>query len=283
MKQDHLTVRRRPRLGRGLAYLFAIFWIVMTTLPLLLAVLSSFKNNVEIYSKPWSIPEIWRVSNYLSAVYDAHGLRAIGNSLLLSLATAIGVIVVALLASYPMSRKPIPWVRRSYLLFVIAVMIPVHVTLIPISSLATSIGAKNQMWYLWLVYIAFNMAQSIFLISGYMNGISMEIDEAAILDGCGDVRLLFRILTPICKPILATEAIFSFIYAYGELIFSLTLISDIEKYTISRALLSFYGDGDLALGPIFAFIVLSVIPSVIVYICFHRRIQGGVMSGAIKG
>ena len=80
MKQDHLTVRRRPRLGRGLAYLFAIFWIVMTTLPLLLAVLSSFKNNVEIYSKPWSIPEIWRVSNYLSAIYDAHGLRAIGNS-----------------------------------------------------------------------------------------------------------------------------------------------------------------------------------------------------------
>lgn len=283
MKQEHLSVRRKPRIGKFFAYGFAIFWILMTALPLVLAVLSSFKNNVEIYTKPWSIPEIWRVSNYLSAIFDAHGLRAIGNSLLLSFATAIGVIVVALLASYPMSRKKIPWVRRSYMLFVVAVMIPVHVTLVPISSLATTIGAKNQMWYLWLVYVAFNMAQSIFLISGYMDGISREIDEAAILDGCGDVRLLFCILTPICKPILATEAIFSFIYAYGELIFSLTLISDIEKYTISRALLSFYGDGDLSLGPIFAFIVLSVIPSVIVYILFHRKIQGGVMSGAVKG
>ncbi len=269
--------------SRILAYLFAGFWVVMTALPLLLALLSSFKNNVEIYSEPWQIPEIWRISNYLTAIYDAHGLKAIGNSLLLSLFTAVGVIVVALLASYPMSRKNIAWVKRSYLLFVVAVMIPVHVTLIPISSLATKIGAKNQMWFLLMIYIAFNMAQSIFLISGYMNGISREIDEAAILDGCGDFRLLFRVLAPLCKPILATEAIFAFIYAYGELIFSLTLISDIEKYTVSRALLSFYGDGDMALGPIFAFIVLSVVPSILVYICFHRKIQSGVMSGAIKG
>lgn len=283
MEKTRIRHHRKPRFGRTMAHVFAIFWIVMTMLPLLLALLSSFKNNVEIYRTPWKIPEIWRVSNYLSAIYDAHGLRAIANSLLLSLCTAVGVIVVALLASYPMSRKNIRWVKRSYLLFVVAVMVPVHVTLIPISSLATTIGAKNQMWYLLLVYIAFNMAQSIFLISGYMNGISREIDEAAILDGCGDFRLLFKVLAPLCKPILATEAIFAFIYAYGELIFSLTLISDIEKYTISRALLSFYGDGDLALGPIFAFIVLSVIPSVIVYICFHRQIQSGVMSGAIKG
>ena len=116
-----------------------------------------------------------------------------------------------------------------------------------------------------------------------MNGISREIDDAAIIDGCGDFRLLFRILTPICKPILATEAIFAFVYAYGELIFSLTLISDSKMFTVSRAILSFYGDGDMALGPIFAFIVLSTIPSVLVYILFHNQIQKGVMNGAIKG
>lgn len=273
----------RARIGRTIAYLLAIIWIFATAIPMLLAILSSFKDNTEIYMRPWQLPETWRIENYIAAIFDAHALRAVGNTLLVSFITAFGVIVVALLASYPMSRKKLGWVKKSYMLFVLAVMVPVHATLIPISSLAADLHAKDQYWYLILVYITFNMAQSIFLISGYMDGISHEIDEAAIIDGCGDVKLLFRILTPICKPILATEAIFAFVYAYGELIFSLTLISDSKLYTVSRALLSFYGDGDLRLGPVFAFIVLSAVPSIIVYILFHNQIQGGAMNGAIKG
>ena len=276
----------RIRKGSGanaVAYFLGFVWILVTMAPMLLAILSSFKNNTEIYLRPWQLPESWAPVNYKAAIESAHALRAIGNTLLVSLLTAVGVLIVALLASYAMSRKRLLWVKRTYMLFVIAVMVPVHTTLIPISSLAANIGAKNQYWYLILVYIAFNMAQSIFLISGYMNGISHEIDEAAIIDGCGALRLLFNILTPICKPILATEAIFAFVYAYGELIFSLTLISDSKLYTVSRALLSFYGDGDLKLGPIFAFIVLSAIPSIIIYVLFHKQIQSGVMAGSVKG
>ena len=267
----------------GVTYILAFLWIVATTVPLLLAVLSSFKDNTEIYLRPWQLPQSWAPVNYIRAIVDVGALRSIGNTLLVAFLTAGGVLLVALLASYPMSRKNIRWVKSTYTLFVLAVMIPVHTTLIPISSLATILKAKDQYWYLILVYIAFNMAQSIFLISGSMNGISREIDDAAIIDGCGDFRLLFRILTPICKPILATEAIFAFVYAYGELIFSLTLISNSKLYTVSRAMLSFYGDGDMRLGPIFAFIVLSAIPSIIVYVLFHNQIQKGVMNGAIKG
>ncbi len=274
---------KKTKVGMGVTYILAFLWIVATTVPLLLAVLSSFKDNTEIYLRPWQLPQSWAPVNYIRAIVDVGALRSIGNTLLVAFLTAGGVLLVALLASYPMSRKNIRWVKSTYTLFVLAVMIPVHTTLIPISSLATILKAKDQYWYLILVYIAFNMAQSIFLISGSMNGISREIDDAAIIDGCGDFRLLFRILTPICKPILATEAIFAFVYAYGELIFSLTLISNSKLYTVSRAMLSFYGDGDMRLGPIFAFIVLSAIPSIIVYVLFHNQIQKGVMNGAIKG
>ena len=280
---DTVSVKRPVRWGRLLAYVLGFLWVCAATMPLVLALFSSFKNNAEIYMRPWQLPTVWRWSNYADAIKSAHALRAIGNSLLISFLTAGGVILVALLASYPMSRKNIWWVKKSYLLFVLAVMIPVHVTLVPISSLATALRAKNQYWFLLLVYVAFNMAQSIFLISGYMNGISREIDEAAIIDGCGEMTILFRILTPLCKPILATEAIFAFVYAYGELIFSLSLVSDVNMYPVSRSLLSFYGEGDAYFGPIFAFIILSMIPSIVVYTLFHNQIQGGVMSGAIKG
>jgi len=274
---------KKLSIGKIIAYLFAVFWIFATIAPLILAFLSSFKDNSEIYLRPWQLPLSWFPKNYIFAITEINALRSIANSLVVALATAGVIILVALLASYPMSRKNLPIVKRMYTLFVIAVMVPVHSALIPISNLASSINARNQFWFLVLVYASFSLAQSIFLISGYMDSISREIDEAAIIDGCNDIRLLFSILTPICKPIIATQAIFTFVFSYGELIFALTLLSDSKLYTVSRALLSFYGDGDVRLGGVFAFIMMAVVPSIIVYTFFHKQVQSGVTAGAVKG
>jgi raffinose/stachyose/melibiose transport system permease protein len=278
-----LKVKIKRNAGTMLIYSLALFWGFATIFPLVLAVLSSFKDNAEIYLFPWQLPKSWDLVNYHKAIYDVNALRSIGNSVFVSLATAVIVLLIGLLASYAISRKQNFITKSANIAFVLAIMIPVHATLIPISTLATALSAKNQYWFLVLVYATFNMAQAIFLISGFMSSISSEIDEAAIIDGCNELQLLFRILTPICLPVLFTEAIFTFVYAYGELIFSLTLISENQMYTVSRAMLSFYGEGDLQLGPIFAFIVLSAFPSTLVYVLFHRQIQHGVMSGAIKG
>ena len=193
-------------------------------------------------------------------------------------------MIVAMMAAYAISRKRhVFFARHAYMLFVIGVMVPIHSTLIPISSMAADWGLKNNFAYLVLVYVCFNLAQGIFLFTGFLDSVSREIDEAAIIDGCSDFRLLRSILLPICKPIIATEAIFSFIYAYGELVFSLTLISDPAKYTVPRAMLSFWGEFSAQMGPQYAFIILSVIPVIIVYVLFHNQIQSGVMSGAVKG
>ena len=122
-------------------------------------------------------------------------------------------------------------------------------------SIASSIGAKNSYWFLVLVYTAFNLAQAVYLYIGFIQGIDKELDEAAIIDGCNDVVLLTKILAPICKPIIAMETIFVFIYSYGELIFSLILLSKPEKYTASRAMLNFTGEHSTDMEPQFAFIV----------------------------
>mgnify|MGYP002582947577 CR=1 FL=1 len=137
-------------------------------------------------------------------------------------------------------------------------MIPVHCTIVPISSIASSMGAKNSYWFLVLVYTAFNLLDFDRLERqsfGFIQGIDRELDEAAIIDGCNDVFLLTKILAPICKPIIATETIFVFIYGYGELIFSLILLSKPEKYTVSRAMLNFTGEHSTDMEQQFAFIV----------------------------
>ncbi|MED9967061.1 MAG: carbohydrate ABC transporter permease [Blautia sp.] len=265
-------------------YVIAVIWLMITLMPMIYALISSFKTNDEMYRSALLLPEKWKFENYQIANELGHSLRTIGNSLKVSLATTIVEVIIAMMAAYAISRKrQVFFARHAYMLFVIGVMIPIHSTLIPISSMAAKWNMKNNFLFLVLVYVCFNLAQGIFLFTGYLDSVSKEIDEAAIIDGAGDFTLLTRILLPICKPVIATEAIFSFIYAYGELIFSLTLISEPQKYTVSRALLSFWGEFVAQLGPQYAYIVLSAIPTIVIYVVFHKQIQSGVMIGAVKG
>lgn len=265
-------------------YVIAVIWLMITLMPMIYALISSFKTNDEMYRSALLLPEKWKFENYQIANELGHSLRTIGNSLKVSLATTIVEVIIAMMAAYAISRKrQVFFARHAYMLFVIGVMIPIHSTLIPISSMAAKWDMKNNFLFLVLVYVCFNLAQGIFLFTGYLDSVSKEIDEAAIIDGAGDFTLLTRILLPICKPVIATEAIFSFIYAYGELIFSLTLISEPQKYTVSRALLSFWGEFVAQLGPQYAYIVLSAIPTIVIYVIFHKQIQSGVMIGAVKG
>lgn len=265
-------------------YAIAGVWLLATIIPLLYVFISSFKTNDEMYRSALNLPIYWKIENYVVANELGHSFRSIGNSLLVALSTTVIEVIVAMMAAYAISRKRhIFFARHAYMLFVVGVMVPIHSTLIPISSMAASWGLKNNFAYLVLVYVCFNLAQGIFLFTGFLDSVSREIDEAAIIDGCSDFRLLRSVLLPICKPIIATEAIFSFIYAYGELVFSLTLISDPAKYTVPRAMLSFWGEFSAQMGPQYAFIILSVIPVIIIYVLFHNQIQSGVMSGAVKG
>ncbi|MDO4678247.1 MAG: carbohydrate ABC transporter permease, partial [Eubacteriales bacterium] len=202
-------------------YVIAVIWLMITLMPMIYALISSFKTNDEMYRSALLLPEKWKFENYQIANELGHSLRTIGNSLKVSLATTIVEVIIAMMAAYAISRKrQVFFARHAYMLFVIGVMIPIHSTLIPISSMAAKWNMKNNFLFLVLVYVCFNLAQGIFLFTGYLDSVSKEIDEAAIIDGAGDFTLLTRILLPICKPVIATEAIFSFIYAYGELIFS---------------------------------------------------------------
>ncbi|MDO5134474.1 MAG: carbohydrate ABC transporter permease [Eubacteriales bacterium] len=272
------------KIKRGVLYVFAFLWCAITLLPLLITLLASFKNNDEIYAGLFSIPKIWRFSNYAVASETAKALISVGNSLLLALCTTVAVTVIGMMAAYALSRKSrIRFMKPLNLFFMVGVMVPVHSTIVPINTIATAVGGKDNYFFLLLVYTTFNLAQAIFLYTGFMNGIDMSMDEAAIIDGCGDVRLLTKVLIPICKPIIATEAIFVFIYGYSELIFSLILISDEAKYTVSRAMLSFTGNHTIDLGPQFAFVVMAMVPTVIIYVLFHEKVEAGALAGAVKG
>ncbi|MEA4888454.1 MAG: carbohydrate ABC transporter permease [Clostridiaceae bacterium] len=283
MKKKQAKPAAKVSVCRLLLYFFSFFWALMTIFPLLLTFLSSMKNNVEINLGMFNLPRTWRFENYVEAVRSANIVRAVGNSIFLSVMATLLLTVIGIMVSYVLSRKKFVFIKPMYSLFMVGIMVPVHCAIIPISTLAGSLHAKNQYWFLILVYVAFNISQAVFLYTGFINGINKEIDEAALIDGCDDFKLLSRIMLPMCKPIISTEAIFMLTYCYGELIFALTLLSDADKYTMSRALLSFTGNHSISYGPIFASIIIAVLPMVVLYITFHEKVQAGMMAGAVKG
>lgn len=210
-------------------------------------------------------------------------MKSIGNSLFVAIATLVVTVIIAMPAAYVIARKSFGYLKAAYFLFMAGVMVPVHCTLVSVSKISSALGTKNSYAFLILIYTAFNLSQAIFLFTGYIQGLDRGLDEAAKIDGCGDLKLLTTILTPICKPIIATEAILVFIYGYSELIFSRILITDSNKYTISRAMLNFTANFTTDYGPQFAFVIMSMIPMLIIYLVLHEKVEAGMLAGAVKG
>lgn len=264
-------------------YFIGFLLVALFVLPLIITFLSSFKSNSDILLGMFSWPREWLVSNYTEAVKTADALRSITNSLLVAFMTLALTIVFAFPAAYMLARKNYIFIKPIYFLFMAGVMVPVHCTLTSISEMASTFGTKNSYLFLVLLYVAFNISQAIFLFTGYIRGIDRGLDEAARIDGASDLKIIWGIIFPLCKPIVATESILVFIYGYGELIFSLILLTDQRKYTISRAMLNFTANFTTSYGPQFAFVIMSMIPMVIVYVLLHKQVQEGMLSGAIKG
>lgn len=273
----------KKRIGSIFVYLFSVFWAVITIFPLFITILCSIKDNAGITLGMFTLPKKIEWSNYVQAFESAHIIQAVGNSLFFAVSSTVLTCLVGMLSAYILSRKRFKGRNFIYTIFLIGVMVPIHCTIIPISIMATAIHGKNTRWFLILVYTAFALSQAIFLFTNYLDGISRELDEAAVIDGCSDFSILFKVLLPVCTPIISTEAILAFIAGYGELLFGMILMSDQNKYTVARAMLTFTGGYKVSLGPVFACIIVAVIPMILIYIFFHEKVQEGMTTGAVKG
>ena len=263
--------------------LIGILLTVMFLFPLFITFLSSLKSNSDILLGMLELPKQWMFSNYPEAVKTANALNTILHSLIIAISTLVLTIAVGFPAAYILARKSYKFIKPVYILFMAGVMVPVHCTLTSVSEMASTLGLKNSYIFLVLLYVAFNLSQAIFLFTSYIRGLDKGLDEAAKIDGCSEMRLIWTIIFPLCKPIVATEAILVFIFGYSELIFSLILLTYQRKYTVSRAMLNFTSNYTTSYGPQFAFVIMSMIPMLVIYIVLHKQIQEGMLSGAIKG
>jgi raffinose/stachyose/melibiose transport system permease protein len=263
----------------GLLVLVAIWFV-----PILTIFLTSIKSQADYYSGmglfELSGEIYWQ--NYSDAIRIGHLGTYMKNGLLVSLIKVpIGIFIEAM-AAFALTRLPIKNKTLIFLYFLLGMMLPAQVALVPINVVYSRLHLTNTYIGLFLVYIGFGTGFGILILRGFFRTIPSEIDDAAKIDGCDKWQLFTRIILPISMPAIATLFIIDFLGTWNEFILASVIIYDNDMKTVSTGLMNFVGEYSTDHGILSAGVLMSIIPVLIVFLFFQRYFVEG-LSGAIKG
>ncbi|MFD1137302.1 carbohydrate ABC transporter permease [Paenibacillus urinalis] len=272
------------KIGYALLYIILIGVAAFQLFPLLWLLLFSLKNNQEVFNlPPLSLPENPKWENYAkvwnSGNIDVYFL----NSVWITVAATVITVVLGSLVTFAITRMK--WKGSSLVLglFMVAMMIPVHSTLIPLFSMFNKVGLTDHPLSLVLSYVAFNMPITIMILLGFYYALPKEVEEAAIIDGCSVNRMFFRIVLPMTSSVIATTGIINMIYNWNEFIFVNTFISSDHYKTLTVGVQNFIGQYTTDWGAIGATLMISILPILVAYMFLSDRIVEGMAAGAVKG
>ncbi|WP_195576599.1 carbohydrate ABC transporter permease [Paenibacillus sp. 1001270B_150601_E10] len=275
---------KRLTVAKVLVILFLSLLVVTQLYPLLWLFLYSLKTNEEILSGSFfSLPETLQWSNYEVAFESGNYVRYLGNSLLVTSVTMFGVILLSSMTAYAISRFRWRCASAVMLLFLIGMMIPLQSTLLPLMLIFKQVKLLNTHGSLILPYMAFSMPIAIFILSGFMKTIPLELEESALMDGAGVFRIFRSMLLPISVPPMMTVCILTFITIWNEYILAATFISSERLKTLPFGVNSFVSQYSVNYGAIGAFLVLGALPVILMYFLLADKITQGMLAGAVKG
>lgn len=268
----------------------ALLWIVLSIVaviqifPLIWLVDFSLASSTEMFTKGLLIiPEKIQWKNYAIAFTEGHFLHYLKNSILINGLAVILVIIISIMAAYACRRMRWKLSGLVKTILLLGMMIPIHATLLPNYKIYNAIGLTDTIWALLIPYVAFSLPQGLFLMTGFIESIPWELEEAAVMDGCGIYRIVFQIITPMLKPSIATVAIMTFLNNWNEFMMASTYLSTPTWKTLPFSVLEFTGQYSSNYAVQFAVMALTAAPAVIVYICLNKHITKGVAMGAVKG
>jgi len=276
-----LTLRDYP--GFLLKWAILIFFLIVTLMPFLWLFVSSLKTSFEIETSGFTLPAVPQFINYWNALSVANLPLLFMNSILVAAFTVLLNLAVAALASFVFAREQF-WGRDFlYVMLTAGVLIPIISFLVPYFILINRIGLYNNLVALILVYSAVNIPVSIFLLTSFMKAIPKELEEAAIIDGCTFGNRFWKVILPLAQSGLATAGTFCFIYAWNEFILAMLFTSSETTRTVQLGIRFFQSQFLTDYGPMFAAIMLSIFPTVAVYVFMHNKIIAGLTTGGVKG
>lgn len=276
---------RSGPLGRYLTR--PIVWVIFALLavgvlyPLIWMILSSFKTTTETFSSPWALPTHLNFDGYESAI-DQGVLGYFGNSLIVTIASIVLVTLISACAAYPLSRMKIPFSGPLLMFILGGLMLAPTVALVPLFQLLQAIHLYDTTLGLILLYTAFRIPFTTFLIRSYMIDLPREVEEAAVIDGAGSWRIFWQIIFPLSQPIIAAAAMLQALFAWNEYAFALVFIDDPSKMTLPVGLDSMLGKLVSDWPAVFAALVIAAIPVILTFMIGQKHFIRGLAAGSSK-
>jgi multiple sugar transport system permease protein len=288
LQPQFVEVARGPRkpvsIGLIVRYAALVGTILLTIFPLLWLVITSLRYSPEIFaSPPHILPEDITFSQYVS-VFSQYGLATyLWNTVIVSLATVVSVTILAVPCAYAIARFRLPGQKLVVSLLLIMRMIPVVALAIPLFVVFANLGMLDTLSALILTHTAAKLPIAIWLLMGFIQDLPKEIEESALMDGAGTLRILVQIVSPLIAPGIGASAVITFLFTWNDLLIALTLTSSERAQTLPVGLTNFVSQFGIDWGAMSAAGVLMVIPTLIFVWFAQGLLVKGLVAGAVRG
>ncbi|MFF5425639.1 MULTISPECIES: carbohydrate ABC transporter permease [unclassified Streptomyces] len=261
-----------------------IIWAIMVVMPLLWAVMTSFKTDRAIFTSPWSLPDRLHFENWSRAWTEAHMGDYFMNTIVVVGGSLLGTLLFGSMAAYVLARFDFPGNRFLYFLFIGGMSFPIILALVPLFYVMQNMALLNTPHGLILVYIAYSLPFTVFFLTAFFRTLPTSVAEAAFVDGASHTRTFFQVMLPMAKPGLISVGIFNFLGQWNQYLLPTVLNTEQDQKVLSQGLVQlavsqgYKGDW----SGLFAGLVMAMLPVLAAYVIFQRQVVAGLTAGAVK-
>ena len=282
MRPARRSRRMRHRISTVFASLLLVAFALLTLLPIYLMVAVSLKTAGAGETNPFALPLNPQWQNYVDAFLNMHYLVSVGNTLVITISTALLTIFTGSMAAWAIVRYTRRWTRSAYQIFVAGLTIPIFVVITPLYQILQQLHLLDTYPGIVLAYTAMTLPFAVFFFAGFLRAIPAELEEAAAVDGCGLRRTYWSIVLPLLRPATATLTIFIVLQVWNDLVLPLILLSSNDKQTVTLSIYATIGTHTLSTAQLLPTLVLGVIPLFVVFLILQRQVVAGISVGAGK-
>ena len=280
--KDSLSISRTMKIA---IYTAIIVVLIVTCYPIFWVLCSSLKTPTELANNaPYTLPSSFYMGHYTKALLQSKLPRYFANSTIVAFCTLIGIVVLGAPAAFAISKIRFKQSEKVMTYFLLGIMIPLFVCLIPMFQIYSKVGLRNTYWALILPQVGFSLPMCIYLYVGFMKFVPNSLVEAAVIDGATSWQVFTKVIFPMAKNSTVTILIFNFVNIWNEFTYANTFMTKGEMKTLPVGLNDFVGEmGSRDWGATFAAIVIAVMPTLIIYFFLNKNVMEGMAAGAVKG
>jgi raffinose/stachyose/melibiose transport system permease protein len=275
--------RGRRLAGSFLRYAVLLSVTAVIVIPIAYAVLGGFRDAPQLAANPVGLPDPWVWSNYTDSLLSASFWVQLRNSALVAGLSTVVVVLFAALAAFVLARREFPGRELAYTLFTLGLLFPATVAILPLLILVRDLGLLDNPLGLALPEAAFGLPLTIIILRPFFRSIPKELEDAAEIDGCGQLGFFFRILLPLSKPVLVTVAVLALVSSWNQFLLPLVMLSDADNWTLPLGVTNFSTQYTTDTARILAYTTLALVPALGFYLVAERQLVGGLTTGSVKG